>query len=269
MGETPAIPGNRADMHQDISVLEGNTIVPLIGQWEASILRVIKNHLPDVHYVSVSGSFVSSRFNAGSDIDVLALTHGQEHGFHTIQLQCAECDNRMLEVTVLPLFRLIQYVDYAPRAGLPGILEEISNGRVLIDRENLAPIIRQKAMKLLAAGPLPVDYRTRQELRSRVADRIANARFADDPLERHLGVWQLISVLMEAVLIGERCWRGGSQDRYRWRRLKMLKTGLAISLRDAIEVAISTGSYEAVFLVSEHVLNAIGGPPEHGFIIPR
>lgn len=245
--------------------LQKNADNALLTVWAPYIREMVLHELPNTYYLSVAGSIVNGGFNPGSDIDVLALVESEEPPYNSVHLRCPGCENRMLEVTTLPLFRLLQYMDLAPRMGIPGILEEVGKARLLWDRDGLAPVLQNRAMELLNLGPAPMDDQTRKKFRIRIADQLANARHAEDVVEQRLGMQQLTTTLMDAILSHDRQWRGTSQHRYLWRRLNKCDSTYARNLCKAI----SLQNVEDIFFTSQEVLNLLGGAPEDGFNIRR
>lgn len=241
---------------------ETEVLSPKLEQWAPLILDRVTKHFPNAYYISVSGSILTTRFNPGSDIDVLALIEGDEPEYNSIQLRCENCDNRVLEIAVMPYFRLIQHFDLAPHINNIILITEAYYSISLLDNNNLRIMIRDQAHRILKKGPVKCSTKILDVYRRRLTDVINNTKFTHDEIEHKIGIYTLSNLLSEIILRINNEWLA-RQDHWIYRRLKDCKSPLAKNLVDAI----SHDNKDLLFQIAEQVLAEIGGPPQDGFTI--
>ena len=128
----------------------------LLQEWAHHIVALCESEVENAYYISVSGSILGSKFNKGSDIDVLVLYDGPELPYNGIKLKCEICDGRFLEVAMMPYFRLIQNFDIAPRSSNSVFLNIICRSVAIKDDLHMQSTITSYAKHLYNKGPLPI-----------------------------------------------------------------------------------------------------------------
>ncbi len=242
---------------------ETEVMPPILQQWAPHIVDLILKQFPSTYYLSVCGSILTSRFNPGSDIDLLALIDGKELEYNSIQLVCEKCDGRMLEVAVMPFFRLLQNFDLAPHTNNISLLTEAYYSISLMDTKNIRSTIRNQAFQILENGPMRCNQKIINQYRRRLFDAINNAKFNNDNNELKFNIRYLENILLEIILRINNIWLTPRYDHWLYRRALQCQSPLA---KDLIK-AISKENKDQLFQIAEKVLNEIGGAPQNGFTI--
>jgi len=216
------------------------------------VKKFVREYFPTIHYVMLSGSFVTEFFNEYSDLDVVILSKWHQKTF----IEAYEYDSIKIQIIALPYNDVNGLInrDIISRNG--AILSMLANGIIIYDENNVLFSLQEKAKKIFnirKEWPQSVT----ENCRSKLTTCIEDLRGITDKTDFVFSLIDAYNKLLRLYFINQGDWdyNGKAASRY----LKKVDAEFADRFRTSIVDYFITESKSGILSLISEVLNKSGG----------
>lgn len=220
--------------------------------------EAMQEHLPDARAVLLAGSAANGRATPTSDLDVVALIHGQARSWRRTVLH----RRRPVEMFVYTEDTVEEWWQRDASGGHCALAHMCANAVVVWD-DGLGQRTSERARSFIAAGPPAPSPQEIDGRRYRLTDALDDLADVADPDEQDILAGGVVVATAELALITRRQWLG--EGKWLVRRLHASDPQLSSQLFEARRVVVTEGDAGALIAVADHVLAEAGGRLTAGF----
>lgn len=215
--------------------------------------HVLASRFPGALCAFVAGSILRGQGTIASDIDLVVVFDRLDTGWRESLIESGV----PVETFVHDPETLAWFIDRDAKSGLPIIIDMVASGHVIGSDLQCAHALKAYAVRLLAAGPAPLEPAQLNALRYVITDLVDDLRGERTFPELRAIAAQLLQPLADLALLGRNRWSG--KGKWIPRLLERLDGSLAKNFDEAFRLAME-GNSAALIAFAEAELARHGGP---------
>lgn len=221
--------------------------------------RIVSARFPDATAAFLTGSVLSTRRTATSDLDIVIVLRDRPAPFR----ETIREHGWVIELFVQTLASIKYFSDLEEASHSATTLQMIADGHILRSVNEAAEQIQSDAIERLAKGPIPIIDEEMAKRRYMLTDQLDDFIGATDPIELFYIAEQLVIGTSELALLSKSSWLASGK----WlpRHLEVSDSTLPARLVDATKAVLVHGEKSPLEVIVREILERVGGPYSEGY----